>query len=98
MQEINAIGGINGRTIELIERDDQANNELGAKIASELTRMKVAAKSATKSPSEVSYFLDVDHVGASGCFTFTELFKFILDLHLHEAKPRSINRSKSEQG
>ena len=43
VQEINAIGGINGRTIELIERDDQANNELGAKIASELTRMKVAA-------------------------------------------------------
>lgn len=42
-QEINAIGGINGRTIELIERDDQANNELGAKIATELTRMKVAA-------------------------------------------------------
>jgi branched-chain amino acid transport system substrate-binding protein len=43
VQEINAIGGINGRTIELIERDDQANNELGAKIATELTRMKVAA-------------------------------------------------------
>ncbi|MFM7760912.1 MAG: ABC transporter substrate-binding protein [Burkholderiaceae bacterium] len=43
VQEINAIGGIHGRTIELIERDDQANNELGAKIANELTRMKVAA-------------------------------------------------------
>ena len=43
VQEINDIGGINGRTIELIERDDQANNELGAKIATELTRMKVAA-------------------------------------------------------
>ena len=43
VQEINAIGGIHGRTIELIERDDQANNELGAKIATELTRMKVAA-------------------------------------------------------
>ena len=43
VQEINAIGGIHGRTIELIERDDQANTELGAKIANELTRMKVAA-------------------------------------------------------
>ncbi len=43
VQEINAIGGIHGRTIELIERDDQANNELGAKIATELTRMKVSA-------------------------------------------------------
>jgi len=43
VQEINAIGGIHGRSIELIERDDQANNELGAKIATELTRMKVAA-------------------------------------------------------
>jgi branched-chain amino acid transport system substrate-binding protein len=43
VQEINAIGGIHGRTIELIERDDQANNELGAKIATELTRMKVTA-------------------------------------------------------
>jgi len=43
VQEINAIGGIHGRTIELIERDDQANNELGAKIANELTRMKFAA-------------------------------------------------------
>ena len=43
VQEINAIGGIHGRAIELIERDDQANNELGAKIATELTRMKVSA-------------------------------------------------------
>ena len=43
VQEINAIGGVHGRTIELVERDDQANNELGAKIATELTRMKVAA-------------------------------------------------------
>ena len=43
VREINAIGGVHGRTIELVERDDQANNELGAKIATELTRMKVAA-------------------------------------------------------
>ncbi len=43
VEEINGIGGVNGRLIELIERDDQANNELGARIADELTRMKVAA-------------------------------------------------------
>jgi branched-chain amino acid transport system substrate-binding protein len=43
VEEINHIGGINGRKIELIERDDQASNELGAKIADELTKMKVAA-------------------------------------------------------
>ncbi len=43
VEEINGIGGIHGRLIELIERDDQANNELGAKIADELTRMKVIA-------------------------------------------------------
>jgi len=35
VQDINAIGGIHGRSIELIERDDQANNELSAKIATE---------------------------------------------------------------
>ena len=43
VEEINSIGGIHGRLIELIERDDQANNELGARIADELTRMKVTA-------------------------------------------------------
>lgn len=43
VEEINATGGIEGRTIELVERDDQANNETGAKIADELIRMKVAA-------------------------------------------------------
>lgn len=43
VDEINNIGGINGRKIELIERDDQANNDIGAKIADELTQMKVAA-------------------------------------------------------
>ena len=43
VEEINGIGGIHGRLIELIERDDQANNEFGAKIADELTRMRVSA-------------------------------------------------------
>lgn len=43
VEEINGIGGVNGRLIELIERDDQANNELGARIADELTRVKVTA-------------------------------------------------------
>lgn len=43
VEEINNIGGLNGRKIELVERDDQANPELGAKIADELTRMKVVA-------------------------------------------------------
>ncbi|MCE2871491.1 MAG: ABC transporter substrate-binding protein [Oxalobacteraceae bacterium] len=41
--EINSSGGINGLPIELIERDDTANNEIGAKIADELTRAKVVA-------------------------------------------------------
>lgn len=43
VDEINGIGGINGRKIELIERDDKADNATGAKIADELTQMKVAA-------------------------------------------------------
>ena len=43
VEEINNIGGVNGRKIELVERDDQASNELGAKIADELTQMKVVA-------------------------------------------------------
>lgn len=42
-EEINAIGGINGRRIELIERDDQAKNEIGAQIAQEFTGGGVAA-------------------------------------------------------
>ncbi len=41
--EINATGGIHGKSIELVERDDQANNEAGARIAEELTRTKVVA-------------------------------------------------------
>lgn len=43
VEEINAIGGIHGQPIELIERDDQARNELGAQVAAELVKMKVAA-------------------------------------------------------
>lgn len=42
-EEINAIGGINGRRIELVERDDQASNELGATIAADLVRERVVA-------------------------------------------------------
>jgi branched-chain amino acid transport system substrate-binding protein len=41
--EINSIGGLNGRKIELIERDDEAKDPIGAKIADELTSMKVVA-------------------------------------------------------
>jgi branched-chain amino acid transport system substrate-binding protein len=42
--EINAAGGLLGRPIQLVERDDQARNELGAQIARELVgREKVVA-------------------------------------------------------
>ena len=43
VEEVNGIGGIHGRPIELIERDDQANNEIGARIAEEMVRTKVLA-------------------------------------------------------
>lgn len=43
VDEINNIGGINGRKIELIERDDEAKNDVGAKIAEEFTQKKVVA-------------------------------------------------------
>ncbi|HZW11937.1 MAG TPA: ABC transporter substrate-binding protein [Noviherbaspirillum sp.] len=43
VEEINNIGGINGRRIELIERDDEAKNDIGAKIAEEFTQMKLVA-------------------------------------------------------
>ncbi len=43
VEEINAIGGIQGRPIELVERDDEARNERGAQIAAELTSSKVVA-------------------------------------------------------
>ncbi len=39
--EINSSGGINGFPIELTERDDIANNEIGAKIADELATMDI---------------------------------------------------------
>ena len=42
--EINAKGGVMGRKIELIERDDEAKNERGVQIAQELiNKDKVAA-------------------------------------------------------
>lgn len=34
--EINAAGGVMGRQVELIERDDEAKNEVGAQVAQEL--------------------------------------------------------------
>lgn len=37
-EEVNAQGGLLGRRIELVERDDQASNELGRKIAQDLVR------------------------------------------------------------
>lgn len=43
VEEINAIGGIHGRPIELVERDDQARNDVGAQVAAELVKLKVAA-------------------------------------------------------
>lgn len=43
VEEINGIGGVGGRRIELIERDDQAKPEIGARIAEEFTQRKVVA-------------------------------------------------------
>ncbi len=43
VEEINAIGGVRGRPIELLERDDQASNDHGARIARELVALKVTA-------------------------------------------------------
>lgn len=43
VEEINSIGGINGAKIELIERDDEAKNEVGARIAEEFVQKKVVA-------------------------------------------------------
>ncbi len=37
-EEINAQGGLLGRRVELVERDDQANNELGRRIAEDLVK------------------------------------------------------------
>ncbi len=43
-KEINDIGGVDGRLIELVERDDQANPEIGLKISRELVeKEKVVA-------------------------------------------------------
>ncbi len=41
--EINGAGGIHGVPIELVERDDTANEQVGAKIAEELTQLRVIA-------------------------------------------------------
>ncbi len=41
--EINSAGGIHGVPIELVERDDTANDKVGAKVAEELTGLHVAA-------------------------------------------------------
>jgi branched-chain amino acid transport system substrate-binding protein len=43
VEEINSVGGVAGKKIELIERDDQAKPDLGAKIADEFTKQKVVA-------------------------------------------------------
>ncbi len=43
VDEINGAGGINGMPVELVERDDAANEKTGSKIAEELTRLPVAA-------------------------------------------------------
>src|SRR5438105_4332002 len=41
--ELNEMGGLLGRPLELVERDDQANPERGRAIAQELTQLRVAA-------------------------------------------------------
>lgn len=43
VEEMNGIGGVNGRKIELIERDDEAKNDVGARIAQDFTRERVVA-------------------------------------------------------
>ncbi|MEO0047967.1 MAG: extracellular ligand-binding receptor [Pseudomonadota bacterium] len=44
VKEINAAGGVNGKKIEVIERDDEAKNERGVQIAQELiNKEKVVA-------------------------------------------------------
>lgn len=42
-KELNYLGGVLGRPIELLERDDQANPEMGKIIAEEFTSQKVLA-------------------------------------------------------
>ena len=43
VDEINSAGGVLGVPIELVERDDMANEKVGAKIAEELTHLRVVA-------------------------------------------------------
>jgi branched-chain amino acid transport system substrate-binding protein len=54
VEEINGIGGVNGRLIELIERDDQANNELGARIADEFPDLNLYLVDANCAIAKVS--------------------------------------------
>ena len=46
VSEINKAGGIMGRQIALIERDDEARNELGVQIVQELNKEQEAASTA----------------------------------------------------
>ena len=39
VDEINAAGGILGRPIQLVERDDEAKNEMGVQVAQELIKI-----------------------------------------------------------
>ncbi|CAN5178301.1 ABC transporter substrate-binding protein [soil metagenome] len=43
VEEINSVGGVAGRKIELIERDDEAKPAVGARIAEEFIQRKVVA-------------------------------------------------------
>ncbi|HLJ21795.1 MAG TPA: ABC transporter substrate-binding protein, partial [Stellaceae bacterium] len=41
--EINRKGGVLGRELQLVERDDRSNNEVGSEVANELTAMPSVA-------------------------------------------------------
>jgi hypothetical protein len=50
--EINAKGGVLGRQIQLVERDDEAKNERGVQIAQELiNKERSSPPSATSTPA-----------------------------------------------
>jgi branched-chain amino acid transport system substrate-binding protein len=40
LSEVNKSGGVLGKQIELVERDDEANSELGVQIAQKLVKKK----------------------------------------------------------
>ena len=51
-EEINKAGGVLGRQIVLVERDDEAKNERGVQIAEELiTKRRSSRRSATSTPA-----------------------------------------------